>query len=151
MHEAAYEFPRINLPRTPVNRPSLMVRHSPEGGIMVAGKDILATSPGRRSIVQRLVLRRLVLLGTPLALAVLEIFHPQPSGVAEAVEQGEWFMWFHIIQVPLIGLIALAVYLLTEGLEGGGGDGEPLGHRRLRRLLQRLRCGCWYRHGLRPA
>jgi hypothetical protein len=27
-------------------------------------------------------------------------------------------MWFHIIQVPLIGLIALAVYLLTNGLEG---------------------------------
>ena len=67
---------------------------------------------------ERLVLRRLVLLGTPLALAVLEIFHPQPSGVADAVEQGAWFMWFHIIQVPLIGLIALAVYLLTEGLEG---------------------------------
>jgi hypothetical protein len=68
--------------------------------------------------VERLVLRRLVLLGTPLALAVLEIFHPQPSGVSDAVEQGGWFMWFHIIQVPLIGLIALAVYLLTEGLEG---------------------------------
>ena len=67
---------------------------------------------------ERLVLRRLVLLGTPLALAVLEIFHPQPSGVSDAVEQGGWFMWFHIIQVPLIGLIALAVYLLTEGLEG---------------------------------
>jgi hypothetical protein len=32
--------------------------------------------------VERLVLRRLVLLGTPLALAVLEIFHPQPSGVS---------------------------------------------------------------------
>jgi hypothetical protein len=68
--------------------------------------------------VERLVLRRVVLLGAPLALAILEIFHPQPSGVAEAVEQGGWFMWFHIIQVPLIGLIALAVYLLTEGLEG---------------------------------
>jgi hypothetical protein len=27
-------------------------------------------------------------------------------------------MWFHFIQVPLIGLIALAVYLLTDGLEG---------------------------------
>jgi hypothetical protein len=64
-------------------------------------------------------LRRVVLLGTPLALAVLEIFHPpRPSGASEAIEQGEWFMWFHIIQVPLIGLIALAVYLLTEGLEG---------------------------------
>ena len=66
----------------------------------------------------RLALRRLVLLGTPLAFATLEIFHPHPSGVAESVEQGGWFMWFHIIQVPLIGLIALAVYLLTEGLEG---------------------------------
>jgi hypothetical protein len=67
---------------------------------------------------RRSVLRRVVLLGTPLALAILEIFHPNPMGVAEAVEQGGWFMWFHIIQVALIGLIALAVYLLTEGLEG---------------------------------
>ncbi|HZO66545.1 MAG TPA: hypothetical protein VFB74_16215 [Kribbellaceae bacterium] len=65
-----------------------------------------------------LVWRRLVLVGTPLALAVLEIFHPQPTGAVEAVEQGEWFFWFHMIQVPLIGLIALAVYLLTEGLVG---------------------------------
>jgi len=71
------------------------------------------------AVADRTVLRRLVLLGTPLALAVLEIFHPErPSSASEAVEQGVWFMWFHIIQVPLIGLIALAVYLLTDGLEG---------------------------------
>jgi hypothetical protein len=70
------------------------------------------------AVADHTVLRRLVLLGTPLALALLEIFHPQPSGVADSVEQGGWFMWFHIIQVPLIGLIALAVYLLTVGLEG---------------------------------
>ena len=31
------------------------------------------------------VLRRLVLLGTPLALALWEIFHPQPGGVADSV------------------------------------------------------------------
>ena len=68
---------------------------------------------------QRSVLRRVVLLGAPLALAILEIFHPErPNSASEAVEQGVWFMWFHFIQVPLIGLIALAVYLLTEGLEG---------------------------------
>src|SRR5215212_10440240 len=74
---------------------------------------------GRRASVERLTtLRRLIFLGTPLALAILEIFHPQPGGVADAVLQGVWFMWFHIIQVPLIGLMALAVYLLTEGLEG---------------------------------
>jgi hypothetical protein len=68
--------------------------------------------------VERLALRRIVLLGSPLALAILEIFHPHPAGVAGAVEQGGWFMWFHVIQLPLTGLIALAVYLLTEGLEG---------------------------------
>jgi hypothetical protein len=85
----------------------------------VARDDPAALAGRRRSNVERLVLRRVVLLGTPLALAVLEIFHPpKPNGASEAVEQGEWFMWFHIIQVPLIGLIALAVYLLTEGLEG---------------------------------
>ena len=68
---------------------------------------------------QRLVLRRVVLLGAPLALALLEIFHPErPTSATEAVEQGVWFMWFHFIQGPLIVLIALAVYLLTDGLEG---------------------------------
>ena len=66
----------------------------------------------------RLALRRLVLLGTPLAFATLEIFHPQPSGVRESVERGGWLMLFHIIQVPLTGLIALAVCLLTDGLQG---------------------------------
>src|SRR5918998_5967633 len=68
---------------------------------------------------QRSLLRRVVLLGAPLVLALLEIFHPErPTSAGEAVEQGVWFMWFHIIQVRLSGLIALAVYLLTEGLEG---------------------------------
>src|SRR5215217_5371890 len=86
--------------------------------VMEGERDDPPVPAGERSNVERLVLRRLVLLGTPLALAILEIFHPQPVGVADAVEQGGWFMWFHIIQVPLIGLIALAVYLLTEGLEG---------------------------------
>src|SRR5215207_372317 len=91
------------------------------GGIMLRGRkgcDPATLARRRRSSVVRLVLRRVVLLGTPLALAILEIFHPRPSGVADSVEVGGWFMWFHLIQVPLFGLIALAVYLLTEGLEG---------------------------------
>ena len=80
-----------------------------------AGSDVVLNDA---SVADHTILRRLVLLGTPLAFAILEYFHPQPSGVADAVEQGGWFMWFHIIQVPLIGLMALAVCLLTEGLEG---------------------------------
>jgi hypothetical protein len=80
-----------------------------------AGSDVVLNDV---AVADHKILRRLVLLGTPLAFALWEIFHPQPMGVADAVEQGGWFMWFHFIQVPLIGLIALAVYLLTEGLEG---------------------------------
>ena len=37
---------------------------------------------------------------------------------SEGVEQGGWFLWFHMIQLLLTGLIALAVYLLTDGLAG---------------------------------
>ncbi len=40
------------------------------------------------AVADHTLLRRLVLLGTPLALALLEIFHPQPGGASEAVEQG---------------------------------------------------------------
>jgi hypothetical protein len=48
--------------------------------------------------VERLVLRKVVLLGAPLALAILEIFHPErPSSASGAVEQGVWFMWFHYL------------------------------------------------------
>jgi hypothetical protein len=96
------------------------MRWARTGAIMLRGrKDRCAGPVGRRSSTQRSVLRRVVLLGAPLALALLEIFHPErPNSAGEAVKQGTWFMWFHIIQVPLIGLIALAVYLLTDALEG---------------------------------
>ena len=48
----------------------------------------VAAGGRRTSVERRSTLRRLILLGTPLALAILEIFHPQPSGVGESVEQG---------------------------------------------------------------
>jgi hypothetical protein len=39
--------------------------------------------------VERLVLRKVVLLGAPLVPAILEIFHPErPSSASGAVEQG---------------------------------------------------------------
>lgn len=63
-------------------------------------------------------MRRLVLLGAPLTLAVLEALHPRPEDATQAIESGDWFLWFHMVQLPLVGLVAVAVYLLTAGLEG---------------------------------
>jgi len=41
------------------------------------------------TVADHTVLRRLVLLGAPLALAILEIFHPErPSNASGAVERG---------------------------------------------------------------
>lgn len=71
---------------------------------------------------RRTLLRRLVLLGTPLVLGILEIWHPTPSGTESTfdviVNNADWWFTLHILQLPLFGLMALAVYLLVDGLHG---------------------------------
>jgi hypothetical protein len=78
------------------------------------------------TVTGHIFLRRLVLLGTPLALAVLEFLHPQPMGVGESVEQGGWFKTFYFIQLPLIGLMVLAVAWLelTPRVITGAGQND---------------------------
>jgi hypothetical protein len=59
-------------------------------------------------------LRRTLLLAPPLALASLEVFHPQPDfNVQAMLDASTWFAWFHVIQLVLTGLIALSVLLLA--------------------------------------
>jgi hypothetical protein len=60
-------------------------------------------------------LRRVLLLAPPLALALLEIFHPQPEINPQAVmDVATWFAVFHAIQLVLIGLTGLSVLLLAD-------------------------------------
>lgn len=59
--------------------------------------------------------RRVLLVAPPLALAALEVFHPQPDANVQAVmEVATWFAAFHAIQLVLTGLIALSVLLLAD-------------------------------------
>jgi hypothetical protein len=59
-------------------------------------------------------LRRALLLTPPFALAVLEVFHPQPDfNVQALLDASAWFAWFHVIQLVLTGLVALSVLLLA--------------------------------------
>jgi hypothetical protein len=61
-------------------------------------------------------LRRTLLLVPPLLLAAFEIVHPQPDDNAQAVmDASTWFATFHVIQLALIGLVALSVLLLADG------------------------------------
>jgi hypothetical protein len=63
--------------------------------------------------------RRLVLLGTPTALATLELFHPVAVTGDALIDLGHripiW-MTVHLLQLPLFGLMALAVYFLIDGV-----------------------------------
>ena len=65
-----------------------------------------------------LFLRRLVLLGTPLALLGLEITHPVFSSMEELLPSADRWLVVHVTQIPLFGLMGVAVYLLVDGLCG---------------------------------
>jgi len=60
-------------------------------------------------------LRRLLLLLPPLLLAGLEVLHPQPRANTQALmDASTWFAGFHVIQLALIGLVALSVLLFAD-------------------------------------
>ncbi|MBE9167145.1 hypothetical protein IQ238_06230 [Pleurocapsales cyanobacterium LEGE 06147] len=65
-------------------------------------------------------LRRPIVLGTPLALGILELWHPRyfPRVFFDLLPRVEQWLTVHLLQLPLFGLLALAVYLLINGLSG---------------------------------
>lgn len=67
-----------------------------------------------------LVLRRGILLGVPLATAVLMFFHPAPYDdvAGELVPIAGWWIAIHTVQFVLFALAGASVWLLVEGLGG---------------------------------
>src|SRR5918995_5009232 len=65
-------------------------------------------------------LRRIVLLGTPLVLTFLLLFHPSPyeDVAGELLPRAGWWITLHTIVFGLIPLMGVALWLLTAGLEG---------------------------------
>ncbi len=67
-----------------------------------------------------LILRRLVLLGTPLVLAVLMLFHPSPYSdlTGELVPIADWWVILHTLQFVLFAFMGAALWFLIDGLRG---------------------------------
>src|SRR5215218_953675 len=65
-----------------------------------------------------LTLRRIVLLGTPLVLTVLLLFHPSPyeDVAGELMPIAGWWTALHTIGFVLFALMGVALWLLTAGL-----------------------------------
>jgi hypothetical protein len=75
---------------------------------------------GRQVTSSNLVLRRLVLLGTPLVLAVLMLFHPSPYEdlVGELLLIADWWLTIHTLQFVLFAFMGASIWMLTDGLQG---------------------------------
>src|SRR5215213_10359280 len=67
-----------------------------------------------------LTLRRIVLLGTPLILTILLLFHPSPYDdvAGELLPIAGWWIALHTIGFVLFALMGVALWMLTAGLEG---------------------------------
>jgi hypothetical protein len=62
------------------------------------------------------MLERVLVVGAPLALAVLEMFHPHPHDVFD-LDLQTWLV-VHYLQLPLMPLAALAMTVLVRGRSG---------------------------------
>jgi hypothetical protein len=59
--------------------------------------------------------RRALLLGPPLVLVGFEVLHPNPEeNVQSLSDVATWFAVFHMIQLPLIALVAMSVVLFAD-------------------------------------
>ena len=67
-----------------------------------------------------MTLRSIVLLGTPLALTVLLVFHPSPYDdvAGQLVPIAGWWIALHTIVFGLVPFMGVALWLLTAGLRG---------------------------------
>ena len=72
--------------------------------------------------------RRVLLLAPPLAFAGLAAIHPAPDVNAQAVmDVATWFATFHVIQLVLMGLVAISVLLLADDFGATGAWTTRLG------------------------
>ena len=65
------------------------------------------------------LIRRLTLLGTPLTLTILMLFHPAPYGdvLGQLVPIARWWTILHTLQFILFALMGVAIWLLTDELQ----------------------------------
>ena len=71
--------------------------------------------------------RRLLLIAPPFTLAVFTILHPQPDDTTRSlVDVSTWFMAYHMVQLPLIGLVAISIFLLADSFGPGRASAWPM-------------------------
>jgi hypothetical protein len=62
--------------------------------------------------------RRLLVIGVPIVFAVVAVFHPSPWPITDLAEKVGWWTTLHMLQIPLLLLMACAVLVLGWNLRG---------------------------------
>lgn len=86
--------------------------HSPHAG----EEDMQSTIVSPR---HRKVLRRIVLLGTPIALIILELGHPlldHTNPIRMLAPIAIWWIVLHVLLIPLFALMGYSLFLLLHGV-----------------------------------
>src|SRR5215217_7900724 len=78
---------------------------------MLPGRQEEGRNVEGRKVEVSLTLRRIILLGTPLVLSVLMLFHPSPYDdiLGELVPIAQWWIVLHTIQFVLFALMGAAL------------------------------------------
>jgi hypothetical protein len=63
------------------------------------------------------LVRRLILLGTPLLLGILQFNHPASVSYDNLLPIIDWWLLLHLMQLPLFGLLALTIYILIYDID----------------------------------
>jgi uncharacterized membrane protein len=71
--------------------------------------------------------RNVLLLVPPLAFAALAALHPREEEVQEVIDAATWFATFHVIQLVLVGFVAITVLLLADEFGVAGAWSTRLG------------------------
>ena len=62
--------------------------------------------------------RRALVIGVPIVFAVVAVFHPSPWPITDLAEKVGWWTTLHVLQIPLLLLMACAVLVLGWKLRG---------------------------------
>jgi len=64
------------------------------------------------------VARRILVIGVPIAFAVISVFHPRPEPIAALADEVGWWVTLHSLQIPMFLLMGCAVLALGWAASG---------------------------------
>ncbi|MCC5634699.1 hypothetical protein LC593_02320 [Nostoc sp. CHAB 5844] len=76
----------------------------------------------KNTLNRQILVQRLIIVATPLILGLLEIWHPVglpgKTPYESVLPVVDWWLVLHLLQLPLFGLLGLAVIFLVNNLHG---------------------------------